>query len=81
MKILLYNKNFRNLTLIDLFSSIGDVFFYLALINYAETFSNSGFYITLISIFVSIPSIFSFFLGILSDNVSKKINAEIISLF
>ena len=81
MKILLYNKNFRNLTLIDLFSSIGDVFFYLALINYAETFSNSGFYITLISIFVSIPSIFSFFLGILSDNLSKKINAEIISLF
>lgn len=80
MTILLSNKLFRRLTIVDLLSTAGDVLFFLALINFAGSFKNSTFLISLITIGEALPAVFSVIIGMMSDQTSKKIDAEIYTL-
>ncbi|MCT8395675.1 hypothetical protein D0499_07735 [Weissella soli] len=81
MTILLSNKLFRRLTIVDLLSTIGDVLFFLALVNFAGTLKNSTLLISLITMGEALPAVFSVVIGVMSDQTSKKIDAEISTLF
>lgn len=81
MNTFLKNKDFRWITMSDWLSVIGDSIFYLALISFASSLSDSALAISLVTISETLPDALSFCSGYLCDKTSKKFTADIACAF
>ena len=67
MKVFLQNRNFRQLTINQWISTVGDTIFYLAFLNYVADASFAPLAILLITISETLPQVLQIFLGVLAD--------------
>ncbi|VQZ02338.1 transporter, major facilitator family protein [Streptococcus pneumoniae] len=67
MKVFLQNRDFRQLTINQWISTLGDTIFYLAFLNYVADASFAPLAILLITISETLPQILQIFLGVLAD--------------
>ncbi|HEV0548487.1 TPA: MFS transporter [Streptococcus pneumoniae] len=67
MKVFLQNRDFRQLTINQWISTLGDTIFYLAFLNYVADASFAPLAILLITISEILPQILQIFLGVLAD--------------
>lgn len=67
MKVFLQNRDFRQLTINQWISTLGDTIFYLAFLNYVADASFAPLTILLITISETLPQILQIFLGVLAD--------------
>ena len=67
MKVFLQNRDFRQLTINQWISTVGDTIFYLAFLNYVADASFAPLAILLITISETVPQVLQIFLGVLAD--------------
>lgn len=67
MKVFLQNRDFRQLTINQWISTLGDTIFYLAFLNYVADASFAPLAILLITISETLPQVLQIFLGVLAD--------------
>lgn len=67
MKVFLQNRDFRQLTINQWISTVGDTIFYLAFLNYVADASFAPLAILLITISETLPQVLQIFLGVLAD--------------
>ncbi|SNL20197.1 transporter, major facilitator family protein [Streptococcus pneumoniae] len=67
MKVFLQNRDFRQLTINQWISTLGDTIFYLAFLNYVADTSFAPLAILLITISETLPQVLQIFLGVLAD--------------
>ena len=67
MKVFLQNRNFRQLTINQWISTVGDTIFYLAFLNYVADASFAPLAILLITISETVPQVLQIFIGVLAD--------------
>ena len=67
MKVFLQNRDFRQLTINQWISTVGDTIFYLAFLNYVADASFALLAILLITISETLPQVLQIFLGVLAD--------------
>ena len=63
MKVFLQNRNFRQLTINQWISTVGDTIFYLAFLNYVADASFAPLAILLITISETLPQVLQIFSG------------------
>ncbi|MSE05127.1 MFS transporter [Lactobacillus salivarius] len=66
------NKHFTTITIINLFSKLGDRLFYIAMLSTAATLPHKNLAVMLVSFSETLPILCSFFLGSLADKKTKK---------
>ena len=67
MKVFLQNRDFRQLTINQWISTVGDTIFYLAFLNYVADASFAPLAILLITISETVPQVLQIFIGVLAD--------------
>ena len=67
MKVFLQNRDFRQLTINQWISTVGDTIFYLAFLNYVADASFAPLAILLITISETVPQVLQIFMGVLAD--------------
>ncbi|WP_061598942.1 MFS transporter [Streptococcus oralis] len=67
MKVFIQNRDFRQLTINQWISTVGDTIFYLAFLNYVADASFAPLAILLITISETVPQVLQIFLGVLAD--------------
>ena len=67
MKVFLQNRDFRQLTINQWISTVGDTIFYLAFLNYVADASFAPLAILLITISETLPQVLQIFMGVLAD--------------
>lgn len=67
MHLFIKNATFRQLTLNEWISGIGDTFFYLAFINYVSSYAFAPLAVFLITLSETIPQLLQFFGGVIAD--------------
>ena len=67
MKVFLKNRDFRQLTINQWISTVGDTIFYLAFLNYVADASFAPLAILLITISETVPQVLQIFMGVLAD--------------
>lgn len=81
MHIFLRNRSFRQLTVNEWISSLGDTIFYLAFINYVSSYSFAPFAIFLISLSETVPQILQIFSGVAADFQKNRVHKYLLILF
>ncbi|CRH90957.1 H+ Antiporter protein [Chlamydia trachomatis] len=81
MNIFVKNNLFRQLTINQWFSNLGDTIFYLAFINYVSSYSFAPLAIFLITLSETIPQILQVFLGVVADFQKSRVSKYIIISF
>ena len=79
MDVFIHNRAFRQLSLANFFSMIGDKLFYLAMMTYVSTLPNAQLAIGLITASELIPQMFSSYTGYLADSTRKRARFLILS--
>ncbi len=72
MRLITKNSAFRSLFLCGVFNTTGSNLFALAFLIYASTYPNSKFYISLVALFMVIPTFFNAYMGYLADRTKDK---------
>ena len=67
MKVFIQNRDFRQLTINQWISTVGDTIFYLAFLNYVADASFAPLAILLITISETVPQVLQIFIGVLAD--------------
>ena len=67
MKVFIQNRDFRQLTINQWISTVGDTIFYLAFLNYVADASFAPLAILLITISETVPQVLQIFMGVLAD--------------
>ena len=67
MKVFIQNRDFRQLTINQWISMVGDTIFYLAFLNYVADASFAPLAILLITISETVPQVLQIFMGVLAD--------------
>ena len=67
MKVFLKNRDFRQLSINQWISTVGDTIFYLAFLNYVADASFAPLAILLITISETVPQVLQIFMGVLAD--------------
>ena len=67
MKVFLKNRDFRQLSINQWISTVGDTIFYLAFLNYVADASFAPLAILLITISETVPQVLQIFIGVLAD--------------
>lgn len=67
MKVFIQNRDFRQLTVNQWISTVGDTIFYLAFLNYVADASFAPLAILLITISETVPQVLQIFMGVLAD--------------
>ena len=67
MKVFIQNRDFRQLTISQWISTVGDTIFYLAFLNYVADASFAPLAILLITISETVPQVLQIFMGVLAD--------------
>ena len=67
MKVFIQNRDFRQLTVNQWISTVGDTIFYLAFLNYVADASFAPLAILLITISETVPQVLQIFIGVLAD--------------
>ncbi|MCY7071348.1 MFS transporter [Streptococcus oralis] len=67
MKVFLQNRDFRQLTINQWISTVGDTIFYLSFLNYVADASFAPLAILLITISETVPQVLQIFMGVLAD--------------
>ncbi|WP_412988701.1 MFS transporter [Pediococcus siamensis] len=73
MKDLFKNKLFVRMSLSDLISVMGDSLYYIALLTFANGFSNKALAIFIVSLSESLPNLLFFVFGFMADRMNNKI--------
>ncbi|MBC9723321.1 MAG: hypothetical protein H9W82_19305 [Lactobacillus sp.] len=79
MDVFIHNRAFRQLSLANFFSMVGDKLFYLAMMTYVSTLPNAQLAIGLITASELIPQMFSSYTGYLADSTRKRARFLILS--
>ncbi|ALS00990.1 hypothetical protein ATZ33_06300 [Enterococcus silesiacus] len=79
MSIFMNNKNFRLLATSNFVSTIGDKLFYIALLTYVSTFSNSTLAIGLVSISELLPTVLASYIGYRADQTKRRFSSLCLS--
>ena len=67
MKVFIQNRDFRQLTINQWISTVGDTIFYLSFLNYVADASFAPLAILLITISETVPQVLQIFMGVLAD--------------
>ncbi len=81
MNVFFKNREYRYITISDCLSVIGDSFFYIVMITYANLLDNSTLAISLLTISEVLPDFLSVFTGYFVDKTKNKAYADIFTNF
>lgn len=80
MKDLLKNRLYITSLISDIISNIGDIMFYLALVNYVVFLENPEYGVAILTVSETLPGIFAIFLGYFADKSINRVNKIALTL-
>lgn len=80
MKELLKNRLYITSLISDIISNIGDIMFYLALVNYVVFLESPEYGVAILTISETLPGIFAIFLGYFADKSINRVNKIALTL-
>lgn len=80
MKELLKNRLYITSLTSDIISNIGDIMFYLALVNYIVFLENPEYGVAILTVSETLPGIFAIFLGYFADKSINRVNKIALTL-